>query len=59
MLGLAITLFLLALVAALFGFNLIASAFAGAAQIAFWIFAVLFVVSLIAHLINPHRGVSY
>jgi uncharacterized membrane protein YtjA (UPF0391 family) len=59
MLGLAVTLFLLALLAALFGFNVIASAFAGAAQIAFWIFAVLFVISLLTHLFGPRRGPSY
>jgi uncharacterized membrane protein YtjA (UPF0391 family) len=50
MLGLALTLFLIALVAALFGFNVLASAFAGVAQIVFWIFLVLFVISLIAGL---------
>ena len=48
MLGLAITLFLLALVAALFGFEVIASTFAGVAQIAFWIFVVLFLISLVS-----------
>ena len=59
MLGFAVTLFLLAVVAALFGFNVIASAFAGAAQIAFWIFAILFVISLLAHLFGPRRGLGY
>lgn len=56
MLGLAITLFLIALVAALFGFNVIASAFAGVAQIVFWIFLVLFVISLVAGLFR--RGTA-
>jgi uncharacterized membrane protein YtjA (UPF0391 family) len=56
MLGLALTLFLIALVAALFGFNVIASAFAGVAQIVFWIFLVLFVISLIAGLFR--RGAA-
>ncbi len=57
MLGLALTLFLIALVAALFGFNVIASAFAGVAQILFWVFLVLFVISLIAGLFRRSAAV--
>lgn len=52
MLRLAIVFFVIALLLALFGFNIIASAFASIAQIAFWIFLVLFVVSLIAGLMR-------
>lgn len=47
MLGWAATFFIIALIAALFGFGGIASASAGIAQILFFIFVVLFVVSLI------------
>jgi uncharacterized membrane protein YtjA (UPF0391 family) len=44
----AAVFFVVALVAALFGFGGIASASAGIAQILFFLFLVLFVVSLIA-----------
>lgn len=52
MLTTAIVFFLLAVLAALFGFNVIASTFAGLAQIAFWVFVVLFVISLISGLVR-------
>lgn len=52
MLRAAVVLFLIALVAALFGFNVIASTFASVAQIFFWIFLVLFAISLIAGLVG-------
>ncbi len=48
MLGWAATFFIIALVAALFGFGGIASASAGIAQILFFVFLVLFVVALLA-----------
>jgi uncharacterized membrane protein YtjA (UPF0391 family) len=48
----ALALFVAALVAAMFGFGLIASAFAGLAQILFWIFVVLFVIALIAQAVR-------
>jgi uncharacterized membrane protein YtjA (UPF0391 family) len=47
MLGWTIFFFVLALVAAAFGFGAIASAFSGIALILFWIFVALFVVSLL------------
>ena len=47
MLGWALTFFVVALVAALFGFGGIASASAGIAQILFFVFLVLFVATLI------------
>lgn len=52
MLRIAVVFFVLALLLALFGFNVIASTFAGIAQIAFWIFLVLFVISLVAGLLR-------
>ncbi|MFW5661884.1 MAG: DUF1328 domain-containing protein [Oceanicaulis sp.] len=50
MLRLAIAFFVIALIAALFGFGGIASASAGIAQILFFIFLVLFVLALIVGL---------
>jgi uncharacterized membrane protein YtjA (UPF0391 family) len=47
MLGWAIGFFLAALVAAVFGFGGIASAFTGIAIILFWVFVALFVLSLV------------
>lgn len=47
MLGWAIAFFIIAVIAALFGFGGISVAAAGIAQILFWIFVVLFVLSLI------------
>jgi uncharacterized membrane protein YtjA (UPF0391 family) len=55
MLSAAIVFFLLALFAALLGFGVIASAFAGLAKIAFILFLVLAVLSLIG---NFARGVD-
>lgn len=52
MLRAAIVLFIIALVLGLFGFGVIASAFAEIAQVLFWIFVVLFVISLIWGLVN-------
>lgn len=52
MLRAAIVLFVIALILALFGFNVIASTFASIAQVLFWIFLVLFVISLIWGLVN-------
>lgn len=48
MLRLAILLLVIALVAALFGFTGIYSAFAGAAKILFFVFLVLFLISAVA-----------
>ncbi len=55
MLSWAIAFFILALIAAVFGFGGIASGAASIAQILFGVFLVLFVVSLIA---NAIRGRS-
>ena len=50
MLGWAITFLVVSVLAALFGFTGMAVAFAGIAKILFFIFLVLFVVSLLLHL---------
>lgn len=42
--------FVLAIVAAVFGFGGLASAFAGVAQVLFWLFLVLLVLSLASNL---------
>lgn len=55
MLGLVITLFVLAIIAAIFGFGGIAVAFAEIAKIIFFIFVVLFVISLIYYLVTGRR----
>lgn len=52
MLGAALVFFLLAVVAALFGFGVISSAFASLAQIAFFLFLVLAVISLVANFVQ-------
>jgi len=50
MLGWAVGFFIVALIAAVFGFTGIALAAAGIAKILFFIFLVLFLVSLVGHL---------
>ena len=52
MLNLALTLLVLAVVAAILGFGGMAGTLTGFAQIAFGIFLVLFVLSLISHLVR-------
>lgn len=52
MLGWSLTFLVIALVAALFGFGGIASASAGIAQVLFFVFLVLFVVTLVARVIR-------
>jgi uncharacterized membrane protein YtjA (UPF0391 family) len=47
MLAWALTFLAIAVVAGLFGFGVVASAFAGIAQIIFFLFVVLFVLSLL------------
>jgi uncharacterized membrane protein YtjA (UPF0391 family) len=49
MLGYAITFFIVALIAAVLGFGGIAIAAAGIAKILFYIFLILFLVSLVGH----------
>lgn len=52
MLGWAITFLVIALIAAVFGFGGIASASAGIAQILFFVFLVLFAITLIARAVR-------
>ncbi len=52
MLQLALIFFLLAVLAAVFGFGAVASGFAAAAKIAFWIFIALFLISLVSGLVR-------
>jgi uncharacterized membrane protein YtjA (UPF0391 family) len=52
MLTVALVFFLLALLAALFGFGILASGFAVMAKIAFWIFLAIFLISLVVGLIK-------
>jgi uncharacterized membrane protein YtjA (UPF0391 family) len=50
MLNWALTFFIIAIIAAIFGFGGIAIAAAGVAKILFYVFVILFVISLIAGL---------
>lgn len=59
MLGWALAFFVAALIAALFGFGGIASAFSGLAVLLFWIFVALFVLSLIAGAFSRSHGPSF
>ncbi|NDJ51920.1 MAG: DUF1328 domain-containing protein [Chloroflexi bacterium] len=52
MLGAALTFILLALLAAVFGFEIIASGFATLAQFAFFLFVALAIISLIANFVQ-------
>lgn len=52
MLRLALIFFILALLAALFGFGVIAVAFAGVAKVLFFIFLALLLISLIMHAVR-------
>ncbi len=56
MLGWALTFFIIALIAALFGFGGLASAAAGFAKILFFIFVVLFAATMIAGLLGRGRN---
>ena len=51
----ALVFFIIALIAAAFGFGGIAAAASGIAQILFFIFLVLFVVALVAHAVRGRR----
>ena len=55
MLRFALIFFIVAIIAAVFGFGGIASAAAGIAQVLFWIFLAVFVVSLILGLAAGRR----
>lgn len=52
MLGWALTFFVVAVIAAVFGFGGIASASAGIAQVLFFIFLALFLVAMIARAVR-------
>jgi uncharacterized membrane protein YtjA (UPF0391 family) len=52
MLTVALVFFLLALVAMLFGFEIIASGFAAIAKVAFWLFLAIFLMSLMVGLVR-------
>jgi uncharacterized membrane protein YtjA (UPF0391 family) len=56
MLGWALSFLIVAIIAAIFGFGVIATTAAGIAQILFVIFIVLFLASLIYHLISGRRA---
>lgn len=58
MLGWAFAFFVAALIAAVFGFGGVASAFSGLAVLLFWIFVALFVLSLIAGAFSRAHGAS-
>jgi uncharacterized membrane protein YtjA (UPF0391 family) len=55
MLGWALTFLIVAIIAAIFGFGGIATTAAGIAQILFVIFIVLFLASMIYHLVSGRR----
>jgi uncharacterized membrane protein YtjA (UPF0391 family) len=57
MLGWALTFLVVALIAGLLGFTSVAGAAMGIAKIVFFVFLVMFVVSLIMHLVRG-RGVG-
>jgi uncharacterized membrane protein YtjA (UPF0391 family) len=52
MLGWALTFFILAIVAGIFGFGGIAGTLSSAATILFWAFVVLFVLTLVANMVR-------
>ncbi len=52
MLNLSITLFIVAIIAAIFGFGGIAGAATEIAVLLFWIFVVLFVISFVVNLLK-------
>ena len=58
MLRWAVTFFIIAIVAAVFGFSGIAAGAASIAQLFFWVFVALFVISLIAGLVRGGRSVD-
>lgn len=56
MLNWALTFLVIALIAAVLGFTSIAGAAIGIAKILFYIFLILFLVSLVSHLFRGGRG---
>ena len=57
MLSAALVFLLIALVAGLFGFGVVASAAAEIAQVLFWLFLVLFAISLLGGLFTGRRTI--
>lgn len=57
MLGWALTFFVIAIIAAIFGFGGIASAAVGIAQVIFFVAIVLFVVALIMNAVRGRRPI--
>jgi uncharacterized membrane protein YtjA (UPF0391 family) len=57
MLGWALTFLVVALIAGVLGFTSVAGAAMGIAKILFWVFLILFVASLVVHLVRG-RGVG-
>lgn len=57
MLYYALVFFVVAIIAGLLGFGGIASAMTGIAKILFWIFVVLFIISLVAGVLGGRRPV--
>lgn len=55
MLGAAISFFIVAIIAGIFGFGGIATATAGIAKILFWIFLFGFAISIIYGLVNKNK----
>jgi len=58
MLGWALTFFIIAVIAAIFGFGGIVEGAVSIAMILFWVFVALFVISLIAGLVTGRRTVG-
>jgi uncharacterized membrane protein YtjA (UPF0391 family) len=56
MLGWALTFLVVALIAGLLGFTTIAGAAMGIAKILFYVFLVLFLVSIVMHFVRGGRG---
>jgi uncharacterized membrane protein YtjA (UPF0391 family) len=56
MLNWAVTFLVIALIAAVLGFTSIAGAAIGIAKILFYVFLILFLVSLVSHLFRGGRG---
>ena len=56
MLNWAVTFLVIALIAALLGFTTIAGTAMGIAKILFYVFLILFLVSLVSHLFRGGRG---
>jgi uncharacterized membrane protein YtjA (UPF0391 family) len=56
MLGLALFFFIIAIIAALFGFGVVAGVAAGAAKIFFIIFIILAILSLLGAVVRGGRG---